>query len=270
MLFLLLVSPSLDSLVPLCPCHCCPQQEHRDLTDNTWQKLTNIVAEGEGLLKNAKKLLGGWPLPPVMGVEIGVAEMDQLGRCSEAIKVTHLALCQTSEPNECFMHVALLMPVCVCVCTYIPPLLLPSLHPPQNFFCPDLLCTFDSIKDDLLTKIHHTMAPAELASPPPDDPPVLSASTATASPSPKQVSPIHVSLSEDDLERVMLLWGEECQESRWLVDLMDLLSKLVPLRCTAVSDTDRCQRGMEFCGSMSAVEEQLSSHAVSTGCTSCA
>ena len=126
-----------------------------------------------------------------------------------------------------------------------------------------MLFTFDSLKDDLQTKIRHSMSPATQASPPPDDPPVLSTSSAPSSPSPPQVSPTHLSVSEEDLERVLLLWNEECQEARWLVDLMELLNKLVPLRCAAVNDIERCKRGMQFCASMTAVEEQLSLHAVS-------
>ena len=146
------------------------------------------------------------------------------------------------------------------------PSLLPSLPPfLQNLFCPDMLFTFDSLKDDLQTKIHHSMSPATQASPPPDDPPVLSASAAPSSPTPQQVSPIHLSVSEEDLERVLLLWSEECQEARWLLDLMELLNKMVPLRCAAVSDIERCKKGMEFCAGMTAVEEQLSLHAVSIG-----
>ena len=150
-----------------------------------------------------------------------------------------------------------------------PPSLLPSsllpFLPPflQNLFCPDMLFTFDSLKDDLQTKIRHSMSPATQASPPPDDPPVLSTSSAPSSLSPPQVSPIHLSVSEEDLERVLLLWNEECQEARWLLDLMELLNKLVPLRCAAVNDIERCKRGMQFCASMTAVEEQLSLHAVS-------
>ena len=70
-------------------------------------------------------------------------------------------------------------------------------------------------------------------------------------------------MSEQDLERVLRLWSEECQEARWLLDLMELLNKLVPLRCAAVSDIERCKKGMEFCAGMTAVEEQLSLHAVS-------
>ena len=147
-----------------------------------------------------------------------------------------------------------------------PPSLLSLL---QNLFCPDMLFTFDSLKDDLQTKIRHSMSPAAQASPPPDDPPVLSTSSAPSSPSYTQVSPIHLSVSEEDLERVQLLWSEECQEARWLLDLMELLNKLVPLRCAAVSDIERCKRGMEFCAGMTAVEEQLSLHAVSTGYCTC-
>ena len=146
----------------------------------------------------------------------------------------------------------------------LPSSLLPSLPPfLQNLFCPDMLFTFDSLKDDLQTKIRHSMSPATQASPPPDDPPVLSTSSAPSAPLSPQVSPIHLSVSEEDLERVLLLWSEECQEARWLSDLMELLNKLVPLRCAAVSDVERCKRGMEFCASMTAVEEQLSLHAVS-------
>ena len=132
-----------------------------------------------------------------------------------------------------------------------------------------MLFTFDSLKDDLQTKIRHSMSPAAQASPPPDDPAVLSTSSAPSSPSYTQVSPIHLSVSEEDLERVLLLWSEECQEARWLLDLMELLNKLVPLRCAAVSDIERCKRGMEFCAGMTAVEEQLSLHAVSTGYCTC-
>ena len=139
----------------------------------------------------------------------------------------------------------------------------------QNIFCPDMLFTFDSLKDDLQTKIRHSMSPAAQASPPPDDPPILSTSSAPSSPSYTQVSPIHLSVSEEDLERVLLLWSEECQEARWLLDLMELLNKLVPLRCAAVSDIERCKRGMEFCAGMTAVKEQLSLHAVSTGYCTC-
>ena len=124
---------------------------------------------------------------------------------------------------------------------------------------------FDSIKDDLLAKIRHSASPALPASPPPDDPPLLSTSTSAQSVSPTQVSPIQVSVSEDNLDNMVLLWSEECEESAWLVDTMDLLSKLVPLHCTAMSDLDLCRRGSEFCASISALEEQLSSHAVSVG-----
>ena len=70
---------------------------------------------------------------------------------------------------------------------------------------------------------------------------------------------------EEDLERVLRLWSEECQEARWLLDLMELLNKLAPLCCAAVSDVERCKKGMEFCAGMTAVEEQLSLHAISTG-----
>ena len=151
----------------------------------------------------------------------------------------------------------------------LPPSLLPSSLLPslplflQNLFCPDMLFTFDSLKDDLQTKIRHSMSPAAQASPPPDDPPVLSTSSAPSSPSPPQASPIHLSVSEEDLERVLRLWNEECQEARWLLDLMELLNKLVPLRCAAVSDVECCKKGMEFCAGMTAIEEQLSLHAVS-------
>lgn len=81
-----------DSTVLVCPSYCHPEQEHRDLTDNAWQKLTGVVTDGEGLLKEAKELLWEWPLPPVSGVGMGTAEMDQLGRCSKAIKVSRLSL----------------------------------------------------------------------------------------------------------------------------------------------------------------------------------
>ena len=114
-----------------------------------------------------------------------------------------------------------------------------SLPPPslplflQNLFCPDMLFTFDSLKDDLQTKIRHSMSPAAQASPPPDDPPVLSASSAPSSPSPPQASPIHLSVSEEDFERVLRLWSEECQEARWLPDLMQLLQTLPPLNIMA-------------------------------------
>ena len=71
-------SPSLSS----------SNQEHRDLTDNAWQKLTGMVTDGEGLLKEAKELLWRWPLPPVGSVQMGAGEMEQLGRCSRGIKVS--------------------------------------------------------------------------------------------------------------------------------------------------------------------------------------
>ena len=46
------------------------------------------MAEGEGLLKEAKELLWGWRLPPVVSVQMGGTEMDQLGKCSKAIEVS--------------------------------------------------------------------------------------------------------------------------------------------------------------------------------------
>ena len=253
-----------DSTVLVRPTLCHPAQEHRDLTDNAWQKLTGVVADGEGLLKEAKELLWEWPLPPVSGVGMDTAEMDQLGRCSKAIKVSH-----SSKPTI-LVACTFCTHLSVSVLSVVVYLSCPSLHPclPQNFFSPDMLYTFDSIKEDLLAKIHHSTSPVAQAPPSPSDPTIPSASTAPPSPSHTQVSPIHVTVSEEDLERTVLLWNEGCQESRWLVDSMDLLSKLVPLRCTAMSDIDRCRKGAEFCAGMAAVEEQLSLHAVSAGHTS--
>ena len=81
-----------------------PQQEHRDLTDNAWQKLRGIVAEGEGLLKEAKELLWEWRLPPVVSVVMGGTEMDQLGKCSKAIEVSHPNLSLASYPVNLLAH----------------------------------------------------------------------------------------------------------------------------------------------------------------------
>ena len=50
---------------------------------------------------------------------------------------------------------------------------------------------------------------------------------------PPQASPIHLSVSEEDFERVLRLWSEECQEARWLPDLMQLLQTLPPLNIMA-------------------------------------
>ena len=99
-----------------------PQQEHRDLTDNAWQKLRGIVAEGEGLLKEAKELLWGWRLPPVVSVVMDGTEMDQLGKCSKAIKVSHPNLSLASYPVNllAYMYVCVsAFGLCV-VCAHIP------------------------------------------------------------------------------------------------------------------------------------------------------
>ena len=80
--------------------HCLSSnQEHRDLTDNAWQKLTGMVNDGEGLLKEAKELLRGWPLPPVGSVQMGSGEMEALGRCSKGIKVSSQQTWVLTEPS---------------------------------------------------------------------------------------------------------------------------------------------------------------------------
>ena len=62
------------------------------------------MAEGEGLLKEAKELLWGWRLPPVVSVGMGGVEMDQLGKCSKAIEVSHPILAWHPYPVN---HLAL-------------------------------------------------------------------------------------------------------------------------------------------------------------------
>ena len=62
------------------------------------------MAEGEGLLKEAKELLWGWHLPPVVSVRMGWTEMDQLGKCSKAIEVSHPNLSLASYPVNLLAH----------------------------------------------------------------------------------------------------------------------------------------------------------------------
>ena len=80
------------------------------------------MAEGEGLLKEAKELLWGWHLPPVVSEVMGGAEMDQLGKCSKAIEVSHPTLAWHPYPVNLLAH----MYICVSsfglclVCAHIP------------------------------------------------------------------------------------------------------------------------------------------------------
>ena len=78
------------------------------------------MTEGEGLLKEAKELLWGWHLPPVIGVGMGGVEMDQLGKCSKAIEVSRPHLSLASYPVNLLAHIyGIHFGLCV-VCAHIP------------------------------------------------------------------------------------------------------------------------------------------------------
>ena len=69
------------------------------------------MTEGEGLLKEAKELLWGWHLPPVIGVGMGGVEMDQLGKCSKAIEVSRPHLSLASYPMNLLAHIYVSLPI---------------------------------------------------------------------------------------------------------------------------------------------------------------